>query len=99
MSFQSIPYILLLGLFFGSSIDATRFGISQFSPAIFAGLRFAQVGLSYLSVYAIKNRQFPIEEGSLPGRKVFTGYKALFLVNLGVLEMISEDNLMIRSIE
>jgi drug/metabolite transporter (DMT)-like permease len=51
MNYRPIPYILLQGLLFGSSIIATRFGIGQFHPLTFIGLRLLIASLLFASLY------------------------------------------------
>jgi drug/metabolite transporter (DMT)-like permease len=73
MSIQAIPFILLLGLFWGSSLVASRFGVGQFHPTIFAGLRMVLASLAYFLVYLIGGRKRSFPRGSRLWR-----YAALF---------------------
>ncbi len=56
MSIQALPYILLLGFFWGTSLVASRFGVGQFHPTIFAGLRMLLASLAYFLVYLVRGR-------------------------------------------
>lgn len=55
----ALPYVLFAGFFFGSSLIATRFGIIQFEPATFTGLRLLAASLGFFSVYAFDRRRHP----------------------------------------
>lgn len=61
MSIQALPFILLLGFFWGTSLVASRFGVGQFHPTIFAGLRMLLASLAYFLVYLVggRKRSFP----------------------------------------
>jgi drug/metabolite transporter (DMT)-like permease len=59
MNTQAIPYILVTGLAFGSSLIASRFGINQINPYIFTGLRLAMASLAFLSIYFVNRRNRP----------------------------------------
>ena len=61
MSSQVLPYILLLGLSWGTSIVATRFGVGQFDATVYAALRMLLASLAYAAVYVLsgRRRQFP----------------------------------------
>jgi drug/metabolite transporter (DMT)-like permease len=56
MSGQALPYVSLLGFLFGSTLIVSRFGINQFHPMIFVGLRTLLGSLCYLIYYTL-NRQ------------------------------------------
>lgn len=55
----ALPFILATGLFFGSSLIVTRFGITQFDPASFTGLRLLFASAGFLAVYALDRRRHP----------------------------------------
>ncbi len=57
MTIQALPYIILLGFFFGSTLVASRFSVGQFEPTTYIGLRLALAGLGYTAVYAFSRRQ------------------------------------------
>ncbi len=61
MSIQSIPYITLLGLFYGSTLIASRFSVGQFNPSTYLGLRLTLASLAYLLIFAlgIQGRRWP----------------------------------------
>jgi len=58
---QSLPYILLLGTIFGTTLIASRFGISQFDPIAYIALRFLLASLGYIFIYSfsINGRKWP----------------------------------------
>lgn len=55
MPAQAIPYILILGFMFGSTLTASRFSVGQFQPTTYIGLRLSLAGLAHLALYAAGN--------------------------------------------
>lgn len=53
MSSQALPFILLQGFLWGTSLLASRYGVGQFHPTVFAGLRQLLASVAYLLVYLI----------------------------------------------
>ncbi|MBN1993785.1 MAG: DMT family transporter [Anaerolineae bacterium] len=56
MTIQALPYILLLGFLFGTSLIASRFGVGQFHPIAYIGLRTVVATLGYSTVYILSHR-------------------------------------------
>jgi drug/metabolite transporter (DMT)-like permease len=54
---QALPYILLVGFLFGSTLVASRFGVGQFHPITYLGLRAVVASLSYGAVYVLSRRR------------------------------------------
>ena len=54
MNRQSIPYILLQGLLFGTSVIASSFALGQFHPLTFLGSRLAIASLLFTAFYLWK---------------------------------------------
>lgn len=52
MTIQALPYILLLGVLFGSTLIASRFSVGQFHPTTYIGLRLVMASLGHLAIYA-----------------------------------------------
>lgn len=61
MHTKAFPYIVLLGFLWGSNIVAGRFGISEFNPYFFLGLRLSIASLAFLAVFLLRNGRFPKE--------------------------------------
>jgi drug/metabolite transporter (DMT)-like permease len=62
MTVQALPYVILLGFLFGTSLIASRFSVGQFDPITFAGLRLTLAGLGYAAVYAlVRQRRWPTD--------------------------------------
>jgi drug/metabolite transporter (DMT)-like permease len=62
MTVQSMPYVVLLGLFYGTSLIASRFGVGQFEPVAFIGLRLILASIGHAVVYAlVRTRPWPTE--------------------------------------
>lgn len=53
LSIRALPYVLLLGLFFGSSLVVSRFSVGQFAPAAYIGIRMVIASLMSLGLYAL----------------------------------------------
>ena len=53
LNIRALPYVLLLGLFFGSSLVVSRFNVGQFAPAAYIGIRMVIASLMSLGVYAL----------------------------------------------
>jgi drug/metabolite transporter (DMT)-like permease len=54
---QALPYVLLVGFLFGSTVIASRFGLGQFDPITYLGLRAVLASLGYGAVYAVSRRR------------------------------------------
>ena len=60
MPIQSIPYIILLGFLFGTTLLASRLGAEQFEPSMYVAIRLAIASLGFILVYLFsKKRKFP----------------------------------------
>lgn len=56
---QSIPYILLQGFLFGTTMLASRFSVGQYHPLTYIGLRFILASAGYLGLYLVGRKSFP----------------------------------------
>lgn len=61
MDRKALPYTLLLGTLFGTSLIASRFCVGQLNAVTFAGLRLSLAGLGYVAVYLLRigGRRWP----------------------------------------
>lgn len=59
MKLQAIPYIILLGFFFGSTLVASRFSVGQLHTTNYIGLRLVLASLGHLSIYLFNYRNTP----------------------------------------
>lgn len=60
MTWQALPYIMLLAFCYGSTLIATRFAVGQYDPLTYVGLRLSIAALVHVAVYALINkRKFP----------------------------------------
>jgi drug/metabolite transporter (DMT)-like permease len=50
---SAIPYVLLLGLLFGSSLVVSRFSVGQFDPRVYTSLRLLIAASLHLAAYAV----------------------------------------------
>lgn len=65
MSTAALPYVVLTGVFFGTSLIAARFATGQFAPATFTGLRLMLAGVGFVAVYLVGGgrRPWPTDPG------------------------------------
>ena len=57
MPIQALPYILILGVMYGSTVLASRFAVGQFAPTTYVGVRLGLAGAAYALVYLFSIRQ------------------------------------------
>ncbi len=57
MPIQSIPYILLLGLIFGTTLIGSRFSVGQFRPMAYVSLRLLLASVFYIMFYLTGRRK------------------------------------------
>ncbi len=58
MSTKSIPWIVLLGFVFGSTLVISRFSVGQFAPSTYVGLRLSLASVAFLLMYAVFPRRY-----------------------------------------
>lgn len=56
MSPKALPFVLLQGFLFGSTLIASRFSIGQFAPTTYIGLRLILASLGHVAIYALLRR-------------------------------------------
>lgn len=62
MSPQALPYVLLMGLMFGSTLIVSRFSVGQFDATTYIWLRLGLSTLAFAAVYAFsRQRQWPTD--------------------------------------
>lgn len=59
MSTKSIPFIVLLGFLFGSTLVISRFSVGQFSPTTYVGLRLFLASWGFAFMYLFFPRRYP----------------------------------------
>ena len=59
MNAKQLFYIVLTGLAFGSSLVASRFGVSQVEPVSFVTARLIMASLGFFAIYALDHRRHP----------------------------------------
>ncbi len=57
MPAQALPYVALLGFFYGSTMIASRFSVGQYEPTVYIGLRLTLASLGFLVVYALSSKR------------------------------------------
>lgn len=64
MSIHALPYIVVLGFFYGSTLIASRFSVGQYDPTTYIGLRMAIASMAHLFIYwVMSGRKFPRDAG------------------------------------
>jgi drug/metabolite transporter (DMT)-like permease len=58
LSIQALPYIILLGVFWGTTLVVSRFSVGQFAPTTYISLRLLIAGAAHLAVYLFLSRRF-----------------------------------------
>lgn len=59
LKFEAIPYIVLLGFLYGTSLVASRFSVGQYAPTTYISLRLVLAGLGHAVVYLVGRRAWP----------------------------------------
>jgi len=60
LNIQALPYIILLGFFYGSTLIASRFSVGQYEPTTYISLRMVIASGAHLLVYwLMSGRRFP----------------------------------------
>jgi drug/metabolite transporter (DMT)-like permease len=57
MSIRALPFVLLQGLLFGTSLVASRFSVGQFHPTTYVGLRLMLASLCHIGIYVLDHRR------------------------------------------
>jgi len=55
---QALPYVTLLGFFFGSTLVVSRFSVGQFHPTTYIGLRMIIATLACGVVYIVASKRY-----------------------------------------
>lgn len=50
---KAIPYVVLLGFLWGSSLVVSRFSVGQYDPRVYISLRLTLAALAHVAVYAL----------------------------------------------
>ncbi|MFN2195620.1 MAG: DMT family transporter [Anaerolineales bacterium] len=59
MILEALPYLLIQGILFGTTLVASRYSVGQFSPTTYIWLRLALASLAYLSFYLVARKRHP----------------------------------------
>ncbi len=59
MPAQALPFILLQGFLFGSTLIASRFAVGQYQPSTYIGIRLVLASLFHLGIYLVASRRRP----------------------------------------
>ena len=68
MHTKAFPYIILLSIFWGTNIVASRFGIGEFNPYLFIVLRLAIATLFFIPFLFLTGKGLPVTALSGPMR-------------------------------
>lgn len=59
MPVQSIPFVLLMGLLYGTTLVVSRFSLEQLHPLAYVGIRLTLASFGYLAFYLTGRRAVP----------------------------------------
>lgn len=60
MSIQALPFVILLGFLYGSTLIASRFSVGQYDPTTYIGLRMVIASMAHILVYTfMTGRKLP----------------------------------------
>lgn len=59
MIVEGMPFILLQGLLFGTTLVVSRFSVGQFSPTTYIWLRLFLASLAHLGIYLFARKRYP----------------------------------------
>ncbi len=84
MNVRALPFVLLQGFLFGTTLIASRFSVGQFHPLTYIGLRFLLASFGHLVIYPLVRRPFP-REGALWGHAALLGVFGSAVPMIGVV--------------
>ncbi|MEM7347375.1 MAG: DMT family transporter [Chloroflexota bacterium] len=85
MTLQALPYILLLGFLFGSTLIASRFSVGQYEPTTYIGLRLLLASFGHITVYLLsQQRRWPADR-NLWGKAAIFGVFGTALPMAGIV--------------
>ena len=58
MSLEAIPYIVVLGIMYGTTLTAASFGVGQFASMTFIAIRLVLASMAYLLIFAFSVRGY-----------------------------------------
>ena len=63
MTTQAVPFIVLLGFMYGSTLVASRFSVGQFEPLTYIGLRVTMAAMAHVTIYLVmRQRHWPTQK-------------------------------------
>jgi len=75
---NSIFYVILLGLLYGSSLVASRFSVGQYEPLVYISLRLILAAIAYLAIYVVTIRI--MHRRRWPTDRALWGHSALLAI-------------------
>ncbi|MCP4422861.1 MAG: DMT family transporter [Chloroflexi bacterium] len=69
----SLPYVILLGFLFGSTLVVSRFSVGQFDPTVYVGIRLALASLGHAAIYLFSRKHRWSKDGRLWKHSVILG--------------------------
>ncbi|MEL6310494.1 MAG: DMT family transporter [Chloroflexota bacterium] len=61
MTFKALPFVLLTGFLFGSTLVASRFSVGQFDPLYYISFRLLLASMAHVLIYIVLRRGFPTD--------------------------------------
>ncbi len=59
MPIASVPYVILLGIFYGTTLIASRFSVGQYHPTNYVALRVVIASLAHMVLYTFSRHAWP----------------------------------------
>ena len=85
MSPAAIPYIILLGFLFGTTLVASRFSVGQYHASNYVAIRLAMASLGYMLVYILRRDLVFPRSRRLWAQGIFTGVIGTAVPMLGIV--------------
>lgn len=61
MTLKALPFVLLTGFLFGSTLVASRFSVGQFHPLAYISFRLLLASAAHILIYLVLQRSFPTD--------------------------------------
>lgn len=85
---QAFPYITLLGFLWGTNLVISRFGVGQFDPLLFVGLRLTLASLAFGGVYLLSRRRELPRNGRLWRHATILGVFSTAVPMMGIISSL-----------
>lgn len=98
MTLQALPYVVLLGMMFGTTLIASRFSVGQFAPTTYIGLRLVIASGAHALFYALNSRRRWPTDAVLWQRAVLLGIFGTALPMTGIVSSLQYQSSGVTSV-